>query len=76
MPKANCSVISCSNSTYKINKWKTCTEHSLELKPPFHLHTCYQALREKALNNFKCLGIKSWPKTSFPHHRSSIYEEF
>ena len=38
MPKANYSVIGCSNSTYKINKWKkeTCTEHNLELKPPFH----------------------------------------
>ena len=54
MPKANYSVIGCSNSTYKINKWKkeTCTEHNfetegnckkkgdcLECKPPFHLHT-------------------------------------
>ena len=31
MPKLNCSV-GCSNSTYKINKWKkeTCTEHNLE----------------------------------------------
>ena len=31
MSKVNCSVISFSNSTYKINKWKkeTCTEHNL-----------------------------------------------
>ena len=54
MPKVNCSVIGCSNSTYKINKWKkeTCTQYNLEAegnckkkgdclecKPPFHLHT-------------------------------------
>ena len=54
MPKVNCRVIGCSNSTYKINKWKkeTCPEHNLEAegnckkkgnwlerKPPFHLHT-------------------------------------
>ena len=32
MPKVNCSVIDCSNNTYKINKWKkeACTEHNLE----------------------------------------------
>ena len=32
IPKVNCSVIGCSNSTYKINKWKkeTCTEHNLD----------------------------------------------
>ena len=32
MPKVNCSVIGCSNSTYKIKTWKkeTCTEHNLE----------------------------------------------
>ena len=32
MPKVNCNVIGCSNSTYKINKWKkeTCTKHILE----------------------------------------------
>ena len=55
MPKVNCNVIGCSNSTYKINKWKkeTCTKHNLETegngakrkgtlesKQPFHLHTC------------------------------------
>ena len=54
MPKVNCSVIGCSNSTYKMNKWKkeTCAEHNLkaegncekkadclECKPLFHLHT-------------------------------------
>ena len=54
MPKVNYSVIGCSNSTYKMNKWKkeTCAEHNfeakgncekkgdcLECKPPFHLHT-------------------------------------
>ena len=54
MPKVNCSVIGCSNSTCKITKWKkeTCTEHNLEVKgnckkkencleckPPFHLPT-------------------------------------
>ena len=54
MPKVNCSVIGCVNSTYKINKCKkeTCAEHNLEAegnykkkvyylecKPPFHLHT-------------------------------------
>ena len=53
MPKVNCSLIGCSNSTYKFNKWKkeTCTKHNLkpegncmkkvdclEWKPPFHLH--------------------------------------
>ena len=32
MPKVNCNFIGCSNSTYKINKWKkeTCTKHNLE----------------------------------------------
>ena len=32
MPKVNCSVIGCSNSTYKISKWKkeTFAEHNLE----------------------------------------------
>ena len=32
MSKVNFRVIGCSNSTYKINKWKkeTCTEHNLE----------------------------------------------
>ena len=51
MSKVNYSVTGCSNSTYKINKWKkeTSTEHNfaaegkgkencLESKPPFHLH--------------------------------------
>ena len=54
MSKVNCSVVGCSKSTYKINKWKTetSTEHNpeaednckrkgdcLECKPPFHLHS-------------------------------------
>ena len=54
MPEVNCSVLSCSSSTYKINKWKkeNCTEHNLEArgkcemkggclecKPPLNLHT-------------------------------------
>ena len=32
MPKVNCSVIRCSSSSYKINKWKkeTCIEHNPE----------------------------------------------
>ena len=34
MPKANCSVIGCSNSLYKINKWEkeTCTK-SMKIIP-------------------------------------------
>ena len=30
MPKVNCAVINCSNSTYKLNKWKqeTCYERN------------------------------------------------
>ena len=54
MPKVNCSVIGCANSTYKINKCKkeTCAKHNLEAegnykkkgyylkcKLPFHLPT-------------------------------------
>lgn len=54
MPKVNCSVTGCSDSTHKLIKWKkeTCTEHNiiqgncknkgdcLESKRPFHLYTC------------------------------------
>ena len=32
--------------------------------------------RKKTLNNWKCLCIKAWAKTSCPHLRSSINEEF
>ena len=60
----NCSVIGCSNTTYKINKWKkeTCTEHNLEAegnckkkgdclecKPRFHLHTFPGCIKCKQL---------------------------
>ena len=66
MPKVNCGVIGCSNTTYKINKWKkeTCTKQKLEAegnckkkgdclecKPPFHIHTFPGPIKCKQLTD-------------------------
>ena len=49
MAKVNCSVIGCSNSTYKCNKWKkdTCTKHNLEAEGNWHAEAIK---KETALN--------------------------
>ena len=64
MPKVNCSVLSCSSGTYKINIWKkeNCTEYKLEdrgncemkgscleCKPPLNLHTFPGPIKGKQL---------------------------
>ena len=64
MSKVNCSVTDCSNSTYKLNKYKKqpSNEHNLETKnnckkkgvclkckPPFRLHTFHGPIKCKQL---------------------------
>ena len=76
MPKINCSVTGCSNSTYKINKWKkeTCTEHNLETegnckknrdctecKPPVHLHTFPGTIKYKQLREAWIKAVRREP---------------
>ena len=76
VPKVNCSVIGCSNSTYKINKWKkeTYTDHNLEAegsykkkgdclecKPPFHLHTFPGPIKCKQLREAWIKAVRREP---------------
>ena len=75
MPKVNC-VIGCSNSTYKINKWKkeTSTERNLEdegnckkkgdcleCKLPFHLHTFLCPTKCKQLKEVWIKAVRREP---------------
>ena len=76
MPKVNCNVFGCSNSTYKINKSKkeTCTEHNLEAegdcknkggcleyKPPFYLHTFPGHIKCKQLREAQINAVRQEP---------------
>ena len=76
MPKVNCNIMSCSNSTYKINKWKkeTCAEHNLEAegncikkgyclkyKPPFYLHTFPGPIKCKQLREAWIKAVRREP---------------
>ena len=80
MPKVNCSVVGCSNSAYKINKWKkeTCTEHKLvaegnckkkgdclECKPPFHLNTFSDHIKCKQLREASIKALRREPFEPF-----------
>ena len=77
MPKVNCAVVGCTNSTYKLNKWKKewCTIHNIlnencPCKRPFQLFSFPSVKRnyEKRsiwINAMKRKGEKG--KTWEPH---------
>ena len=76
MPKVNCSVIGCSNSTYNINNWQkeAFSEHNLEVegtcnkignclewKPQFHLHTFSDPIKCKQLRGAWIRAVRQEP---------------
>ena len=79
MPQANCSVIGCSNSTYKIKKLKKKLAQNrtlklkvtarregdcLECKPSFHLHTCPGPIKCKQLRKAWIKAVRREPTSS------------
>ena len=71
MPKGNCAVLNCSNSTYKLKKWKQeiCYEHNEfgnsckpedcnHFIPPFKLYCFPSTLRNAELRNKRIRALK------------------
>lgn len=63
MPKVNCAVIGCSNSTYKLKKWRDqpCEKHNQPNKrsccpPPFRLY-CFPSKLKKSLERQKWVNL-------------------
>ena len=63
MPKVNCAVIGCSNSTYKLNKWKaeSCEKHGVKKKDcdcaaPFKLF-CFPSILRNSKQRSKWVEL-------------------